>query len=95
MAIRLIGVIPDVNFPLEFAVFHNTMAIISFGGTSTYIVLFSISMRLKNVYNLFIHILGILVVIFFFLFFTGIPIIEWILTLLILVWIFTTIIYSF
>ncbi len=54
MAIGLIGVIPDENFPFEFAVFHNTMAIISFGGTSTYIVLFSISMWLKKEYTLFI-----------------------------------------
>jgi len=94
MAIGLIGVIPDENFPFEFAVFHNTMAIISFGGTSTYIVLFSISMWLKKEYNLFIQFLGVIIPIFFLLNFIGVPIIEWILTLMILFWIFSTIIYS-
>ncbi len=95
MAIGLIGVIPDKNFPLEFAVFHNIMAFISFGGTSAYIVLFSISMRLKKEYNLFIHFLGVLVVIFFgLLLVLRLAIVEWILTILILVWIFSTIVHS-
>ncbi len=54
VAIGLIGVIPDENFPVEFAVFHIFMAITSFGGTSLYILFFSMTMWFKKEYNLFI-----------------------------------------
>jgi len=52
-------------------------------------------MRLKKEFNLFIHVLGGLVVIFFGLLLgLRLAIIEWILTILILFWIISTIKYS-
>ena len=95
VAIGLIGVIPDENFPSEFAVFHITMAIISFVGTSIYIGFFSLTMLLNPKYNLLIPILGLLEIIALgFFVFTIYAIVEWILTILIYIWIFSTIVHS-
>ena len=95
VAIGLIGVIPDANFPVEFAAFHIIMFLISFGGTSIYIGFFSFTMWLDPKYNLFIPILGLLEIITLgFYAFSGYAIIEWILTILIYIWIFSTIVHS-
>lgn len=95
VAIGLIGVIPDENFPVEFAAFHITMAITSFVGTSIYIGVFSLTMLLNPKYNLFIPILGFLAITFLgLLAIFRYAIIEWILTILIFIWIFSTIVHS-
>ncbi|KKN12054.1 hypothetical protein LCGC14_1020360 [marine sediment metagenome] len=94
VAIALIGVIPDENFPVQFDYFHGTATLISFVGTSAYIAFFSISMLLHEKYKLWIPILGLIVIIFLFSLIFMKPFIEWLLTISIFTWIFATIIHN-
>ena len=95
MGIGLIGVIPDENYQVEFAAFHIVMLLISFVGTSIYIGFFSLTMWLDPKYNLIIPILGLLEIIALG-FFALLPyaIVEWILTIMIYIWITATIVHS-
>jgi len=94
VAIALIGVIPDENFPVQFNYFHGTAAAISFIGTSAYIAFFSISMILHEKYKLWIPILGLIVIILLISLISMIPFVEWLLTISIFTWIFATIIHN-
>jgi len=101
MCIALVGIIPpaDAAFMDAFQVFHNFVAVVSFVGSSIYIVLYSILMYLgpKSTmykgpefkkylayYGFFIGILLVLLII------TINPLIEWIFAISILIWILIT-----
>jgi len=101
MCIALVGIIPpaDDAFMDTFQVFHNFVAVVSFVGSSIYIVLYSILMYLgpKSTmykgpefkkylayYGFFIGILLVLLII------TINPLIEWIFAISILIWILIT-----
>ncbi len=99
MCIALVGIIPDETYIAAFVAFHGFVAATAFIGSSLYIVLYSYLMYLvpKSLmykgpafkkylafYGFFIGIMLILLLILFN------PLIEWILTILILVWIIIT-----
>ena len=101
MCIALVGILPpaDNAFMDVFQVFHNFVAVVSFVGSSIYIVLYSILMYLgpKSTmykgpefkkylayYGFFIGILLVLLII------TINPLIEWIFAISILIWILIT-----
>jgi hypothetical membrane protein len=104
VCIALVGIIPDETYIQIFRIFHDAVAFFSFIGSVVYIGLFSILMYLgsrKSTYpklnfRKFHPILGfVIVVVLIVLLITYIPIIEWILTILILTWIFITSVYVF
>ena len=89
VCIALVGVIPDENYVEVFIIFHGFVASISFCGTSICILLYSILMYQKSnklkkhllYYSFFITFILILLII------TMNPFIEWILLILIIIWI--------
>jgi len=100
MCIALVGIIPDPDFKSAFDTFHAFVAVVSFVGSSVYIVLYSILMYLgpkSTMYNgpefkkyvaFYGFYIGVLVIMWLF---TGIkPLLEWIIAALILVWILIT-----
>ena len=104
VCIALVGIIPDETYIQIFLVFHDIVAFFSFIGSAVYIGLFSLLMYLgsrKSTYTRiyfrkFYPILGfIIVVVLIVLLTTFIPIIEWTMTILILIWIFITTIHVF
>ena len=104
VCIALVGIIPDETYIQIFLIFHDIVAFFSFIGSAIYIGLFSLLMLLgsrKSTYTKlnfrkFHPILGfIIVVVLIVLLTTFIPIIEWTLTILILIWIFITSLYVF
>ena len=95
LAIALVGVIPDENFPKSFGIFHGLVAFTSFVGTSFYIGLYSYLMFKHEEYGSLIPIVGLLVLVaLFFLFVLMLPIVEWILTILIFGWIILVVIHK-
>jgi len=104
VCIALVGIIPDETYIQIFRIFHDIVAFFSFIGSAVYIGLFSTLMFLgsrKSTYprlnfRKFHPILGfIIVIVLIVLLITLFPIIEWTLTILILIWIFITSIYVF
>ncbi len=99
MCIALVGIIPDETYIAAFVAFHSFVATTSFTGSSFYIVLYSYLMyqvpkstmykgpafkKYLAYYGFFIGIMFIILLIVFK------PLIEWILTILILIWIIIT-----
>lgn len=99
VCIALVGIIPDDSYSIAFLIFHGFVAVFSFAGSSLYIVLYSVLMyyvpkstmyegpkfkKYLAFYGFFIGFLLIILVI------TLNPLIEWILTILILIWIIIT-----
>ncbi|TFF87239.1 MAG: DUF998 domain-containing protein [Promethearchaeota archaeon] len=95
ICISLVGVIPDLEYLNQFLLFHALVAVIAFGGSSIYILLYSrliqkaIAMpsykgppfrRFLSYFGYSIFIVFILLMILF------IPIIEWLMFILIVVW---------
>lgn len=101
MCIALVGVLPaEKPFQYAFGAFHAFVAIVSFLGSSVYIVLYSILMYLgpkstmykgpefKKYLAYYGFFIGILMMIYLF---TGLkPFLEWIVVILILVWVLIT-----
>lgn len=99
VCIALVGIIPDETYIEAFLVFHSFVALVAFIGSSIYIVLYSILMyqgpksklykgpafkKYLAYYGFFIG--GVLIV----LLITLNPLIEWILTILIMTWVIIT-----
>jgi len=99
MCIALVGIIPDETYIEAFIAFHSFVATTSFTGSSLYIVLYSYLMyqvpkskmykgpafkKYLAYYGFFIGIMFIILLIVFN------PLIEWILSILILIWIIIT-----
>jgi hypothetical protein len=100
MSIALVGIIPDETYIGAFRLFHAFVAIVSFTGSTVYIVLYSILMYLgpkstmykgpefKKYLAYYGFFIGIFMIIYIF---TGFkPLLEWIVVILILVWILIT-----
>ena len=103
MCIALVGIIPNETFdPVAFYTFHGVVAAVSFIGTSIYIVLYSILMykgpqslmykgpSFKRYLAYLGFIVGFMLVLFLV---TFKPIIEWVLALLTVSWIFLVFLY--
>ncbi|MFX1370290.1 MAG: DUF998 domain-containing protein [Promethearchaeota archaeon] len=94
VCIALVGVRPDDTYPLFFKGIHIFAAIIAFGGSVIYISLFSYLMfkDINHNFQKYHAYLGFLILAIFIIFFiSGLqPIIEWTLTILIMVWILLT-----
>ena len=97
VCVALVGIIPDKSYLDLFFAFHYFVAVVSFAGTSAYIGLYSFLMYMGGSsisysgpkFKRYLSYLGmVIVIVFLLLFFTLQPIVEWILTLLILIWIF-------
>ncbi|MFW9971062.1 MAG: DUF998 domain-containing protein [Candidatus Odinarchaeota archaeon] len=99
MCIALVGITPDPLYKFAFGAFHTFVALVSFMGSSIYIVLYSILMYQipkSEKYEgppfmkyLVAH--GFLVGVMFMIFFiTRFPIIEWIFSTLIVTWVLIT-----
>lgn len=102
VCIALVGIIPDETYIEIFRVFHSIVAFFSFISSVVYIGLFSILMYLSSKesqisrisFRKYHAILGFIIVgVLIILLTTLLPIIEWIMTILILAWIFITSIY--
>ena len=91
---KLVGVRPDDTYPNFFKAIHIIAFIIAFGGSVAYISLFSYLMfkDAKHSFQKYHAYLGFLILGTFISFFISIlqPIIEWILTILIMAWILLT-----
>ncbi|MBY9020550.1 MAG: DUF998 domain-containing protein [Candidatus Lokiarchaeota archaeon] len=99
VCISLVGIIPDESYLDLFFAFHYSVAFISFAGTSAYIGLYSFLMYMGGSsisysgpkFKKYLSYLGLIIVINFFVLLISLqPIIEWILTSLIIVWILIT-----
>ena len=99
VSIALVGIIPDKSHLDLFFAFHYFVAFVSFAGTSAYIGLYSFLMYMGGSsvsytgpkFKRYLSYLGMVIVIVFFAFFFSFqPIVEWILTILIIIWIFIT-----
>ncbi|MHA1688939.1 MAG: DUF998 domain-containing protein [Promethearchaeota archaeon] len=99
ICIALVGIIPDESYIDIFLWFHGVISFYAFIGSGIYILLYSIlnfiGPREEALYNLefrgYHSALGFITFIFLLiLLFTFRPIIEWILTILIIVWILIT-----
>jgi len=99
VCIGLVGIIPDKSYLDLFFIFHYSVAFISFAGTSAYIGLYSILMYMGSSsisytgpkFKRYLSYLGmVIVIVFFILLFSLYPIVEWILTFLIIIWILIT-----
>ena len=104
VCIALVGIIPDETYIEIFRIFHSTVAFFSFISSATYIGLFSILMYLSSKetqisrisFRKYHAILGFIIVgVLIILLITLHPFLEWIMTVLILAWIFITSIYVF
>lgn len=96
VCIALVGIIPDETYTELFYTFHIFVAFMSFAGTSTYIGLYSYLMYKGGSsisytgpkFKKYLSFLGLIIVITFALLFIFLqPLIEWILTSLIIIWI--------
>ena len=99
VCVALVGIIPDPSHLDLFFAFHYFVAFVSFGGTSTYIGLYSYlmykggsSISYKGPkFKRYLSFLGMAIVInFLVLLLSFQPIVEWILTILIIIWILIT-----
>ncbi|MFW9828370.1 MAG: DUF998 domain-containing protein [Candidatus Thorarchaeota archaeon] len=96
VCIALVGIIPDETYIDAFKIFHGIIAVVSFVGSSVYIVLYSILMyqgpeskmykgpRFKKYLAYYGFLIGILMLVFIL---TQIPLLEWILAMCMLTWI--------
>jgi hypothetical membrane protein len=99
VCIALVGIIPDETYRWAFGAFHTFVALVSFIGSSIYIVLYSYLMyqrtkskiyrgpAFKKYLAYFGFIIGAMLILFFT---TRYPIVEWILAFLIISWILIT-----
>jgi hypothetical membrane protein len=99
VCVALVGIIPDETYIEAFIAFHSFVAFVSFAGSSTYIVLYSLLMyqgpkskmykgpRFKRFGAFYGFFIGFL---FIVLFITLNPLVEWILTICIILWIIIT-----
>ncbi len=99
VCIALVGIIPDETYIEAFLIFHGFVAVIAFAGSGIYIVLYSILMyqgsksklykgpTFKKYLAYYGFIIGGVLII---LFLTLNPLVEWILTILIIIWILIT-----
>lgn len=101
LCIAFVGILPDPDYPYAFVLFHGFVAVVAFGGSSFYIVLYSFLMSRDKIYPKALTVIGYLVgatFIVFLLFLLVIKIfsslVEWILTISILVWILSVAIYT-
>jgi hypothetical membrane protein len=92
VCVALVGILPDPDYPDAFTLFHGTVTIIGFLGSIATICLYTFLMMKSNEYKLYHIILGyttgvglILLAITLFN-----PLVEWILTLNIMLWILIT-----
>ncbi|MFX0042833.1 MAG: DUF998 domain-containing protein [Candidatus Hodarchaeota archaeon] len=105
VCIALVGIIPDESYGTIFDLFHASVATVSFAGSSIYIVLYSILMyngpkskmykgpAFKKYHAFFGFGIGIILLILTIMFLTRLPItplLEWILTILMYIWILIT-----
>ena len=105
VCIALVGIIPDETFGEIFEVFHASVATVSFVGSSIYIVLYSILMyngpkskmykgpTFKKYHAFFGFGIGIILLILMIMFLSSLPftpLLEWILTILMYLWILIT-----
>ena len=99
VCVALVGIIPDKSYLDLFFVFHSFVAFVSFGGTSAYIGLYSYLMHIGGSsisyagpkFKKYLSYLGmVIVIIFLVLLISFQPIVEWILTILIIIWILIT-----
>ena len=91
VCIALVGIIPDDTYSILFKMFHGFVAWVSFVGTCFYIDLYSVLMYKGPNSKKFLSYFGfsITIVLIAFLI-TREPLIEWILTTFIIVWILIT-----
>lgn len=97
ICISLVGIIPDESYINIFLIFHGFVASVAFGGTTIYIILYSILIykhaksdkykKFKEYLALHGFSVGIILIIFCI---TIQPIIEWILILTIITWVMIT-----
>ncbi len=99
VCIALVGIIPDETYPELFYAFHYFNAFMSFAGTSAYIGLYSYLMYRGGSlitysgpkFKRYLSYLGFVIVIsFLVLLITLQPLVEWMLTILIITWILIT-----
>jgi len=99
VCISLVGIIPDESYPDLFFAFHAFVAAGSFAGTSAYIGLYSYLMYIGGSsisytgpkFKRYLSFMGVVIVILFLiLLFSFHPLIEWILTILVITWILIT-----
>ncbi len=99
VCIALVGIIPDETYKTAFGAFHTFVALVSFIGSSIYIVLYSIlmyqgpksKMYKGPAFKKYLAYYGFLVGFMFVLFFTTQhPLVEWILSILIITWVLIT-----
>jgi hypothetical protein len=100
MCIALVGIVPDTNFPGAFLGFHAFVAGVGFIGSSIYIVLYSALMYIgprdamykgptfKKYLSFYGFLIGFVLIVFLLNPFNSL--VEWILAILILVWILIT-----
>ncbi|MFX1574609.1 MAG: DUF998 domain-containing protein [Promethearchaeota archaeon] len=99
VCIALVGIIPDETYIDVFLIFHAFVAVIAFAGSGIYIVLYSILMyqgpksklykgpTFKKYLAYYGFTIGVVLII---LLITLNPLVEWILTILIVIWILIT-----
>ncbi len=93
VCVALVGIIPDETYIDLFLGFHAFVSIVAFAGSVAYIGLFSYLMFKdpKSYFQKYHAYFGLVIIaMLIILFSTAQPIIEWILTILILVWILIT-----
>jgi len=99
VCVALVGIIPDKSYIDLFFAFHYFVAFVSFAGTSAYIGLYSYLMYMGGSslsyagpkFKRYLSYLGLVIVIVFFSLFISLQsIVEWILTILIIIWILIT-----
>lgn len=94
VCIALVGIIPDETYPKLFVIFHGVVAFIAFIGSVAYIALFSFLMLKdpRSYFQRYHPYLGFLIVAMLIALYISLlkPLIEWILTILILLWILLT-----
>lgn len=95
----LVGIIPDETYIDAFLLFHNFVAFIAFAGSSTYIVLYSIlmyhgpkaTMYKGPTFKKFLAYYGFIIGgVFILLMITLNPLVEWILLILVIIWVLIT-----
>lgn len=99
VCIALVGIIPDETYIDAFLIFHGLIAFIAFAGSSIYIVLYSIlmyhgpksTMYKGPTFKKFLAYYGFIIGgVFILLMITFNPLVEWILTILVLIWVLIT-----
>ena len=106
LCIAFVGILPDPEYPGTFALFHGSIAIVAFVGSSFYIVLYSYLMDQDEQYPKLLIYLGYFVggsfIVFIIIFILGIifttifftSLFEWILTISILFWILSVAVFT-